>query len=204
MPKRWSHLAPLSGLVFVVLVAVATLSSHTTPASDASPAKVIAFYEAHRSSQRAVDILFVVGFAFFLFFAGTLRGALRAESEGAATTALAGAVLLATGIGLLSMFDYALADHPDKLTPAAAQALSLLSNDAYPVAAAGALVFGVSAGFALLRSSLLPRWLGWAVLAFGVIAATPASIIGLLGLLLWTLVVAILLLRRGAPPNVAA
>jgi hypothetical protein len=196
MPERLNRLAPLSGIVFVVVALAAIFTSKTSPSAGASGQKVIAFYTAHSSSQKASDILFVIGFTFFLLFAGALRSALRGESDGAATTALAGAALMTAGFGVLSVIDYAIADHPGQLTIATAQTLNTLDNDAFPVASAGALAFGLCGGFAILNSSTLPRWLGYALVVLAIASATPAAIFGFFGIIIWTLVVSIMLYVR--------
>lgn len=196
MPENLKRLAPLSGVVFVAVGLVAIFTSKTSPGPGASGERVISFYTAHHSSQRLSDILFVIAFSFFVLFAGALRNALRGESDGAATTALAGAAVLCAGFGFISVIDYAIADHPAHLTIATAQALNMLDNDAFPVAAAGALVFGLGAGFAVVNASVLPRWLGYVMIALGIITATPLSIIGFFGVIVWTLIVAIMLYLR--------
>jgi hypothetical protein len=65
----------------------------------------------------------------------------------------------------------------------------------------GAVLFSipmlVATGLAVLRTSALPRWLGWASLALAlVMAVPPLGFFGLvLGLPLWTLAVSVLLFR---------
>jgi hypothetical protein len=196
MPDNLKRLAPLSGVVFFVIAVVAVFSSKTSPNAGSGGAKVIAFYTAHSSGQKFSDIAFVVAFALFLLFAGAVYSALRAESGGAATTALVGAGVMTAGFGFLSVVDYTLASHPAQLTVATAQVLNNLDNGGYPMAAAGALVFGLGIGFAILNSSPLPRWLGYVAIVLGILAATPVGVFALLGLLLWSLVVSILLYVR--------
>ena len=99
------------------------------------------------------DILFVLAAAFLVMFAGVFRDRLRHEADGAATTALVGAGILAAGLAILSSFDYALAAHPAQLTASTAQVLNTVSNDAFFTAVMGGLVFGVCPGIAVLRAS---------------------------------------------------
>ncbi len=196
MSKNLTRLAPLTGVVFFILLLVALFSSGTSPSAGASGAKVIAFYTQHRSGQRFSDIMFALTGAFLIMFAGVFRDRLRDEAEGAATTALVGAGVLGAGLAILSSLDYALAAHPSQLTVATAQTLNTVSNDAFFMALIGGLVFGVCSGIAVLRSSVLPRWLGFLGLIFGIASATPASFAGLGGIALWTLVVSIMLSLR--------
>lgn len=201
MSERLNRLAPLSGIIFFILLVVAIFTSGSSPSAGSSGAKVIAFYTQHRSSQRVSDILFVLAAAFLVMFAGVFRDRLRHEADGAATTALVGAGILAAGLAILSSLDYALAAHPAQLTASTAQVLNTVSNDAFFTAVMGGLVFGVCAGIAVLRASVLPRWLGVLGLIFGIAAATPASFAGLAGMALWSLVVAVVLYARAERPK---
>jgi hypothetical protein len=194
----------LTGVVFVVLTVVGFAISNNSPNSDASGQKVIAFYEAHRSRARASDILVVLGFGFFLFFAGSLRSYLRRTpaAEELSALVLAGAVMLAVGAAIFGGLDWALADVPNKLDPAAAQALNVLnSNLFFPIAIGGA-VFGIATGLAILRGAALPNWLGWVALVIGIVTLTPAAFPAFLAFLAWSLVASVLLyIRGGAAPQ---
>jgi hypothetical protein len=198
MRNRWTRLAPLTGLVFVVLTVIGIFASHSTPNSDASGARVIAFYEAHHSAQSANDIVLTFAFIFFLFFAGSLRAYLRRTPvvEALAALVLAGAVLMTVGFTLFNGIDFSLADVPSKLSPSAAQALNLLDNDLFMPVFAGACVFGISSGLAILRGARLPKWLGWVAIVIGIASASPAFFFALIALLVWTVVVSILIYTR--------
>lgn len=56
-----------------------------------------------------------------------------------------------------------------------------------------------AAGLAILRSHLLPSWLGWVGVAFGVLAVLPLGLIALLLGGAWTLAVSIAMTRRPFP-----
>jgi len=201
MPARWSRLAPLTGVLFVAFAVASFPVSSNTPNSDASGARVIAFYEAHQSSQRVSDVLFVVASVFLMFFAGSLRGYLRRTpaAEALSAVVLAGAVPLAVGIALFSGLDFALADVPSHLEPAAAQALNVLNNDLFFPIAVGGGVFGIASGLAILRGAPLPKWLGWAAIVIGIASMTPAGFPALLAFFVWTVIVSILVYLRSAP-----
>lgn len=204
MPERWSRLAPLSGLVFGVLVVVAgPFMLGSTPSATASGSSVIAFYTTHRTREHAGSILLALAFAFFLFFVASLRTHLRRASaaEGLSALVLAAGTLFVAGQTVNSGIGFALSDAPDHLSPAAAQALNALSNDLVLTSSVGALVFGVAAGLAILVGAPLPRWLGWAAIAIGIVFVTPAEGIAAGALLLWTLSVSILIWRSSAPPR---
>jgi hypothetical protein len=198
-----SRLAPLTGVVYAVLTLVAFATASGAPSSSASGAKVISFYEAHRSSARASDLLWMLGFAFFLLFAGTLRSHLRGSASGDALGAvvLAGASVFAAGAIIYFNFDFSLAVVPQHLAPAAAQTLNVLALNMALAPSAGGFVFGIAAGLALVRGDTLPTWLGWVAIVIGVIAVSPAVVVSLPLFALWAAVVGVLIWRR--TPSVA-
>ena len=202
MLDRWSRFAPLTGLVFGALIVVVVVTSGSSPNSKASGAKVIHYYSTHRNNARVTDILLAFAAVFFLLFAGTLRARLRRVDAAEALSALclAAGVLLCVGLASSAAIDYSLADVPGRLSPSAAQALSVLDNNLFVLPLIGAGTFGVVAGLAVLRAGTLPGWLGWTAVVIGVATFTPVSWIGLLAMVIWTIVVSVLLLVRDAAP----
>jgi hypothetical protein len=203
MSNRLARLAtPVTGVLFVGLaLATILIGSNNTPDSNWSGARVIAFYEAHRHDQRISDVLGAAAFMFLVFFAASLRGYLRRANaaEGASTLALVGAALFTVGFVLTTGFDYALADVPSHLAPAAAQALNVADNDVWFLIPVGGCIFSIANGVAILRGAPLPNWLGWVAIVIGVAAFTPALFFALFVLLAWILVVsALIYLRSGS------
>ena len=202
MSQRLSRLtAPLTGLLFVGLTLAGVAMSNNTPSSDASGTSVIAFYEAHRNSQRVSDILLVFASLFLVFFAGSLRGYLRRKPAAEAASALVpvGAALLAVGLTVVSGIDYALADVPSHLGAGAAQALNVLDNDVFFTVLVGGGVFGIASAVAILRGATLPKWLGWVAVVLGIAMMTPAFWLAGIVLFVWVLIVSTLIyLRSGS------
>jgi hypothetical protein len=100
---------------------------NNSPASDASGASVITFYQNHGSVPRVSSILSAFAFIFLLFFTGSLRAYLRRAPSADALAALmpVAAVVLLVGDTVGGGITYALADVPNHLNPAAAQALNV-------------------------------------------------------------------------------
>jgi hypothetical protein len=195
---RLSRVAPLTGVVFALLAVAAFGTASGAPSATASGGRVIAFYEAHGSSARTSDELWMFALAFFLLFAGSLRGYLH-RTPAAATLGslvLAGAAVLTAGGCVYFGFDYALASVPSHLAPAAAQALNVLALKLFLPVSAGGLVFGIASGLAILRGGQLPKWLGWAAIVIGIAIATPAGLLGLVAFIFWTAIVSILIWKR--------
>jgi hypothetical protein len=199
MSERLSRLtAPVTGVAFVALTVLSAAAGGSTPNSNASGAHVVAFYEAHRHAQQVSNILFLFAALFLLFFAGSLHGYLRRTPAAATASALmlVGAALLAVGLTVLAGLGYALADVPSYLSPAAAQALNVLSNDVFYTLLVGGCVFGIASAVAILRGAALPNWLGWLAVVIGIAMATPAFWISAVVLFVWVLIVSGLIYVR--------
>jgi hypothetical protein len=208
MTDRWSKLAPLTGVLFAVIALVAVFTSGETPKADTSAAKVIVYYRAHRSSIETSDILFALAFLVVVFFAGSLRSYMRRTpaAEGPAAVVLVGAAMMSVGAAVGSGVEYGLAHNLTALRPTTVQAVNVISNEVFLPVLAGAFVFGIASGVAILRGAALPKWLGWAAIVIGIAAIIPpASFPALLGFVIWSIVVSILMYQRtGAPADMSA
>ena len=200
MLSRWNRWASLTGIVFVVLVVLGgPVAAGNTPGSKASGAQVIAYFEAHRSRERVSAVLLTLAFIVFLFFAGSFRTFLRRQRsiEGLSSVVLAAAAVLVAGQTAGTGVIFALSDAPRRLSPGAAQALNLLSNDMVLTSAAGFSAFGIASGVAILRGAPLPNWLGWLAILIGVVVVTPAEFVAVIALAVWIVVVSIMIVTRG-------
>lgn len=198
MPGRWKGRAPLLGIVFAALLVGSIALAWNTPNSDATGAKVLSYYQAHKSDVTASGILGALAAVFWLFFAGSLRDFLRRSgaSDGLAATAFGGAILFAAGGALFSSLNFALGDVPSHLDPAAAQALNVLGNDLFFPIAAGGAVFALATGIAIVRAAVLPVWLGWVAIVIGVVSCSPAGFLAFFALLIWTVIASVLVSAR--------
>src|SRR5262249_21973692 len=76
---RSQRLAPLSGIVFVVLVVVGFIPvGGSTPDSSDSPQKITSFYVDHHNKEFVAVILVAIGTLFLAIFVASLRDRLRA------------------------------------------------------------------------------------------------------------------------------
>jgi len=203
MSDRVSRLGSLTGVLFALVVVAAAVTGGETPEANASAAKVIAYYGTHRSEIETSSILFAIAFLVIVLFAGSLRSYLRRTSsaEGLSALVLAGGVLMAVGAITGGAMEYGLAHNLHALSPTEAQTLNFISNEIFLPLLAGAFIFGIASGLAILRGAALPKWLGWVAIVMGIAAIIPpASFPALLGFVLWSLIVSILMyLRTGAP-----
>ncbi len=160
-PRMRQRLAG-GGFLFVALVIVSFILVPNPPGSHASAAKVVDFYYRHKS-QTAVSA-YVIELAVFvaLFFYWYLRDYLSSvpANRRLATVGFAGVVSFAVSGGLVAGIAWALADSVTHLSAASVQTLNVLQNDLNTfLGGAGAAVFLVATGAAIVRSALLPP--GW-------------------------------------------
>ena len=193
--SRLARFAPLTGVAFALLIPAGFATGVGAPPIGATAVRD--FFIHNGSASQISDNLWILGFAFLVFFAGSLYAALRA-SQSLATLLVVGAAMMAVGGGTYFGFDFTVSSTAQSLTPDAAQAIAALAvNLVFPLSMGGA-VFGVSTGLAIWRTRALPRWLGAVVFVIGLVLGTPLVLIGLLLLAVWSLITAILLVRRGA------
>jgi hypothetical protein len=215
--ERWlSKWAPVSGVVAGLLLATAILANGDTPGDSARPGQVFAFYLHNAAIQQAVAICGTLGMAFFVLFAVSLAGRVRARHPGGAAGdghagrtggwlaygTTAAAVFAAAGAVSLLAFIWILAADIRFLAPSAAQTLNVLANDFFLPSVAGFFVFGVVAGLASTVSQVPVRWMGPVLIVFGIAAAIPpVTFFAVLAIFLWVLSCGAWLVAQG-PPDV--
>ncbi|MFD5339707.1 hypothetical protein [Streptomyces hawaiiensis] len=198
------RIAPLSGLVAVVLTLVGFLLFGDTPGYDATGPQVRAFYEDHQGQTGASLYLLVLAAVFFVFFAAHLAHVVRdvpAAGGWLHRVVLGGGLLLALGFLAGSAFTLALVDLADEPTASgpALQALNALNEDFFIPFVGGMGIMLLGTGLATVRAAVspLPRWLAWAAVVIGVLIFIPwAGFFAFMAAGLWVAVTSVLLARR--------
>jgi hypothetical protein len=202
-PGRWSKVAPLFAVLFIAFVVASVLFSGNSPDSSASPATVLDYYRTHKHQTAIAAFLIPPAVVFGLLWFSYLRTWLqRRDVDGRwGTLALAGGILFAVTGGVAGGTLAALADAPDHLSPTSAQTLNLLQSDMPAILSSMAFgVMAIAAGVAMLKSALLPRWLGWVSLVLGILGVVPvADFFALPAIGIWTLLVAGVVFFRKDP-----
>ena len=202
MSRGWTRWLPLiTGVLFVALIAVGVALTWNTPDTKDSATKVLAYYQAHKHRVMGGSYLIALSLFFGLFFFGALRGWLRRDprTERLASVAFGGAILFAVAGGLIAGSGFALADNPQVMSAQAAQALNTMSSDlAAPLLLAGLGVILFATGLAIVCAGLLPRWVGWLSMVFGVVSLTPIGWVMMIALALLVLIVGARLARGDA------
>lgn len=202
--KGLARLAPLEGVVFLVLVIGAFALSNDTPSNDDSVPEIVEYWTDNEGKEIASSILAALAAASFVVFAGSVRQAIaRAEEPGGrlASIAFGGALVFAVGLVVNANLEFVTATSAGDVSPQATQTLNALYNDFWYPMPIGMGLFGVSAGIASLRHGALHRRLGQLALGLGILCFTPAGFIAVLAMIVWSAIAGVSL-YRGAEPSV--
>lgn len=207
----------LAGILCVLSLAAASVLVRHSPSTDQPTGDITGYFTDNRTSALLATYLLGFGATALLFYLGALRQLLGQDEElhGLADVAFAAGVTVVAVVVVASGMLAVLAFRPDT-TPAVARALYDANGLLIAFASFPAAAFLSSASVVVIRSGVLPRWLGWAGLvvaaaelvgaaSFGQAGAfrpqgdLVAAQAGANGLLLWLLATSVVLLRRGSP-----
>jgi hypothetical protein len=193
---------PLLGALFVVLVAVGYVVAGDTPSHHAEGREIRDAYDSEAKHQIAA-FLGALGAVPLLFFAGYLCTVLRRlhpSGHVSANVALAGAVVVATGLAVQSLIHAALAEaaQTSEFSGQALQALNALDGWSFYPIAIGLSTFLLASGVTLLRARrLFAPFVAWAAVVLGVLTLVP--IVGFFAAILsgiWLVVISLMLFAR--------
>jgi hypothetical protein len=218
--------AAIAGVLFVVLLVVSFVLILPAPMADKSAAKIVSWYAKHREAVYVSGALGALSSVAFLWFLGYLHHAVSALSG---TTRFLSSVLLASGVYTLTVVAatslpsaaLAVAASRPGVTPAdsVVHLLVDLNNLSGGVISVGLAVFLFVIGLLLADGALRPKWATWiahvgalANLLGGVSAyfvskagkPNPVSILGLLGVLLFAIVILAISLELWSAPASSA
>jgi hypothetical protein len=200
----WARYAPLSGLLFVALGVVSIIvSGFDSVATDDTTQEVLDFWSDNDGQQIASAILTALSMVPFLWFLGVLRSTLRLAEGGTgrlSATAYAGGIVL-VGFALAnSALQFAVADSVGDVPAEVTQALSVLYSDFFLGFPIGFGTLMLATALVLLRTRVLPTWLGWFALVLGILAFFgPVGFFAFLVFLIWVAIASVVLYQRGEP-----
>ena len=176
---RSQRLAPLSGIVFVVLVFLAfVVVEGDTPGIDDPGSKITSFYHDDQGKHIAAIILVGLASLFLAIFVASLREYLRSPGAGDfwTTVALVGGTVAVAGFLVAVGIHLALVDGGHKNISRRDGGVERnrerqLLRVLVPL---GIMLLG-AAGATLKAGAALPRWLGWAALVLFVLFFTPVG-----------------------------
>ena len=174
--SRWERFAPLTGVVFFVLLAITLALSNDTPDTDSSTADTVSYWSAHDSRLIASAILGTFAVIFFIWFGG--KPPKRADASRGRRRAPVHARIRRNAHDRHHRSDrqcpqFTAADTVNDVPATVTQTLSVLNEDFFFPFLAGIAVFMFATGICVLRHGGLPRWLAWAAIVIGVVTVTP-------------------------------
>jgi hypothetical protein len=199
----WERLAPLAGIVTVVLWFAAVFIIETVtnpPTDDATADDVLAYFRGEETGIYVSSVLFALGSLFFLWFVGSLRAALdRAEGAGGRVANIAfGAGVAVVVATLLFGVTPAVGAFSGDAGAQAAEALWYVDDIFFVGAEFLAIPLVLATALVAWRTGVLPRWLAiLSILVAVLLLVVPIGWAGLIfGLPIWTVATSVVLSRR--------
>ena len=204
--KGW--MVPLTGAAFIVVAIIGFIVSGE-PKDASHPAnEIVDWYVDNKDSVEIGTFIGVAATVLLVFFGAYLRNVLRAAAGGTDMLSLVsfiGLVVVGVGFSIDATISIALAERADDIDPIAVQSLQALwDNDFVPIAL-GILLFLWATGISVVRSGALPKWIGWVMILFGIVALTPIGFVSFIATAILILVMSLLLAvrARSAAPATA-
>jgi hypothetical protein len=195
--REW--LVPLiTGLGFAVLLIVSFIVIGEPKDADHPPAEIAKWYSDNKDAAEIGAFISVVAAAFLVYFGAYLRKVLE---PGAglmlSILPLIAVTIVAVGAAIDNMLIFAAAEAVDDIPAPEIQTIQAIWDNDFLPFLLGVLLFNWSVGFAVLRSGVLPKWLGWWGIVFGVVSlAGPIGFFGAPGAALWIIIASIMLSMR--------
>jgi hypothetical protein len=202
------RLAPLTGIVFVVLLVLAFIVVEgDTPGIDDSAQKITSFYHDDQGKHIAAVILVGLSTVFLAVFVVSLREFLKVGGGAFwPNVALVGGTVAIAGFLVAAGIHLALIEGGDKnISPDAMVAINAIDADDFFGFATPLGIMMLGAGGATLKAGAgLPRWMGWAAIVLFVVFFTPVGFaaFGLSGI--WIIIASVMMYRRAGVATPAA
>jgi hypothetical protein len=182
--------------VFVVLVIVGFIVGGEPPDADEPVQEIVDFYVDDKDSIMAGAFILGLATVLFVFFANYLRTVFRTTS--ASATILVGAAIFAVGGAIDATLLIAMAEAADDIEPESLQTIQAIWDNDFVPFAIGLSIFLLSVAISMLRTDVMPRWLGWVTLVIAIVSLTPLGFFAfpLTGLLILVLSVMLTLRAR--------
>ena len=198
-PRDREWLVPLTGVAFIVLGIVSFIVGGEPKSADEPVGEIVNFYVDNKDSVEAGAFIGVAATVLLVFFGAYLRRFLRAgagEGEMLSLISFVGIAIVAVGFAIDTTILIALSEAADDINPIAVQSLQALWDNDFVPLALGVLLFLWGTGLSVIRSGVLPKWLGWVMLVLGVLGLTPIGFVSAVGAAILVLVLSILLSVR--------
>ena len=205
-----ARLAPLTGVVAVILLLVALILEGSPPAADAPTEEVVRYHAENDATLLAASLIGSLSSVFLAWFGGSVFAAFRSvEGEPGRLGAIAfGGILLASaGNVMLFGFVFAPADTVGDVPAEVTQTLSVLGALFVLPLAVGVLVALLASAVAVLRHRALPSWVGYVSMLVAVVyvvsaafGAEAAITVWIVTAMVWTVILSAALFLREPRP----
>jgi hypothetical protein len=192
-------LAPLTGVLFVVLTVISFIVGGEPPDGDDRLREVVDYWTDNDAANMVGAVIEGLAAVSLLFFVASLRRSLERAGDDARVlpfVAMAGGIVAAAGIGVDAAIRFAAADLAGDVDPVVIQTLNAMWADFFFPMAIGMATLLLATGISAQRTRMIPAWLAWIGILLAIVIFTPAGFIGFLAGGLWILVLSILLWRR--------
>jgi hypothetical protein len=199
MTRSREWLVPLTGVGFIVVGIVSFIVGGEPKSADDPVREVVAFYVDNKDSVQAGAFIGVAATVLLVFFGAYLRRFLRAaagDGEMLSIVSFIGIAIVAVGFAIDTTILIALSEAADDINPIAVQSLQALWDNDFVPLALGVLLFLWGTGLSVIRSGVLPKWLGWVMIVLGVLGLTPLGFVSAIGAAILVLALSILLSVR--------
>jgi hypothetical protein len=203
---RSGRFAPLSGLVFVVLLVIGfVVVSGNTPDINDSASKITSYYSDNKGREIGAAVTVMLATLFLAIFTASFRTYLRDSGDGEElwpNVAFLGGTVTVAGLLVAVGVHFALVDGADKnISPVAMQALNAIDSDnffafAFPL---GLMLLG-AAGAILRGGAALPKWMAWVAILLMIVFFTPAGFAAFALSGIWIIIASIMMFRRAGAP----
>ncbi|HEX2127979.1 MAG TPA: hypothetical protein VHF58_02045 [Solirubrobacterales bacterium] len=166
----------MTGVLFIVVLIVGFVLMGDGTDAEEPVEEIVAFYADNKDEIQIGAFVGVLAGLLLMAFGAYLRSFLRrAVGEDSILPSLAfiGTVIVALSLAIDSTISFALAESADNIDPAAVQALQALWDSDFIPFILGIITFLLGAGLAILRSDVLPKWLGGLMILALIIGFTP-------------------------------
>jgi Domain of unknown function (DUF4386) len=203
--RAW--LVPLTGLGFIVVGILSFIIGGEPKSADDPAREIVSWYVDNKDSVEVGAILSVVAGVLLVFFGAYLRDVLRAAgpgTDGLSLVAFMGFVVVAVGTAIDGTIMFAAAEAAEDVPAASLVALQALWDNDFLPFILGVELFLWGTGLAVVRTGVLPKWLGWVMIVLAVAGFTPIGFVAAIGSALLVLILSIWLSLRARGPAAPA
>lgn len=192
------------GLVFLLFFAFVFFTSGEELSDTEAGSKVIESLNDKRDLRNIAVFGAPVAIAALLLFTSRLRATLGSAAGAARHLLQYGAVIYSVAILLDSVLTLAMLNAADKDKEGVAEVLNAAWSADWIIFTTGIALLLLGAGLSILRTGVLPRWMGWIAAVLGVVSLLgPGGFAGFLLGPLWIGAASVMLATRRPATTVA-